>query len=300
MIPLSEYCAKYLLSKTGDLSDRIDYAHGYKVIDYDPALADRKEDYILRLCDGRPDSLVPTDIDALTMHIDTQDNGFWYTIRAWHFGEVLSSWLVKAGFVDTVAALEVVLLADWYDVAHIPHRINWAIIDTQGHRTAEIYLWCLKTGVIPAQGASGNPTRLISVSSIDNFPGTNKPLPNPIKLHTFNTHKFKDDLASKLLIEPSDPGAWLLHSGITEAQQKLSEETGDKPVRNLQDYAAHFCVESRNERGLWDNPKRKPNHLWDCEVMALVLAHAVQMHKMRREQMQAQHTGRRVRDKGIS
>jgi phage terminase large subunit GpA-like protein len=299
-IPLVEIAAAYLNAKAGDLAAKIAWANGYEAIDYTAELTDRKEDYILRLCDNRPEGLVPHDVDALTLHADTQDNGFWYTVRAWRMGETLCSWLVKAGFVDTTAALETLLYGDWYDTARTPHRMTWAIIDTQGHRTAEIYLWCLRTGVIPAAGAAGNPTKLVSVSSIVHFPGTNKPLPGTVRLHTFNTHRFKDDLASKLMIEPSDPGAWLLHSGYTEDQYRLLQQaTGEPPRNNLTDYARHFCSEGRDSSSLWQNQNNKPNHLWDCEVMALVLAHVNGFHNLRREHLQARSRGPKMLSTGI-
>lgn len=286
---MADIACTMVAAKAGDLAAKIDFAHGVKAIDYKEELAERKEDYILRLCDTRPDGLVPHDIDALTMHIDTQDRGFWYTVRAWRFGEILSSWLVKAGYVTDLAGVERLLYGSWYDAAGTGHVITWAIIDTQGHRTTEIYLWCLKTGVIPAQGASGNPTKLVSVSSIANYPGTNKALPGVVRLHTFNTHKFKDELALRLMVEPSDPGAWLLHSGFTTEQWQLKASGAARDQRNnLEEYARHCCAEGRDAGGLWQNPKNKANHLWDCEIMALVLANVSNFHNARRESLQEQ------------
>lgn len=41
----------------------------------------------------------------------------------------------------------------------------------------------------------------------------------------------------------------------------------------LADYAKEMCAEVFNpEKLIWENPHQRPNHFWDCEVMALVCA----------------------------
>jgi len=92
------------------------------------------------------------------------------------------------------------------------------------------------------------------VGNIDTYPGTSKPIPGGLKLHRINSDYYKDLLASKLEIPSGDPGAWHLHSEVSE------------------DYAAQMCAEYRDERGQWQCPKHKPNHYWDCSVYALAAA----------------------------
>jgi hypothetical protein len=60
---------------------------------------------------------------------------------------------------------------------------------------------------------------------------------------------------------------------------------------NLEEYARHCCAEGRDAGGLWQNPKNKANHLWDCEIMALVLANVSNFHNARRESLQEQAVG---------
>ncbi len=36
-----------------------------------------------------------------------------------------------------------------------------------------------------------------------------------------------------------------------------------------EDYAAQLTAEHINEKGVWENPRGRANHLWDCEVMAM-------------------------------
>ena len=71
-----------------------------------------------------------------------------------------------------------------------------------------------------------------------------------------DTTFFKSDLAEKLTISPGDPGTFWLHANTKGL---------------LTDYAREMCAEVFNPETLaWENPKQKPNHFWDCEVMCQV------------------------------
>lgn len=267
-----------LRARAGDLSAQRDLAHGIKAIDFKDVQSDRKEDAILRLCDDRCAGVVHPDSDVLTLSVDTQDNGFWYTIRGWRYGEDLKSWLVKAGYVPSAhradfSALDALIEAIYRDPAGRSFQIAYGIIDSQGHRTAEVYQWCKKSGVFAARGAQGRKTRPVTVSKQEFFPGGNRPIPGGLNLYNLDTHFHKDVLANKLLIDPSDPGAWVLHSGYSAIQTMLMDKNpGIKLGNGLTDYAKQMCAEIRNPQGLWENPDNKPNHLWDCEQQQVALA----------------------------
>ncbi|MHC1697759.1 MAG: terminase gpA endonuclease subunit [Geobacteraceae bacterium] len=272
-IPLAEIASAWLKSKFGDLAAKIAWANGYEAEDYEAELSDRREDYILRLRDDRPEGLIPSAADIITLHADTQDNGFWYTVRAWEYGPLLNTWLVKAGFVETLDALTIIMKAEYQVSDGSQARISHACIDTQGHRTAEIYAWCKATGCMAFAGASGRKKIPVTVSKIEQFPGTSKPIPGGLSLYHLDTHYHKDALAIKLKTEPSDPGAWLLHSGYSTDQIAIGAHLPTAGINHgLDQYARHFCAEGRDESGRWQNPKRLPNHLWDCENYALALA----------------------------
>jgi len=102
-------------------------------------------------------------------------------------------------------------------------------------------------------------TRHFNVSDIDRLPGTNKALPGSAKLYTINTTFFKDKLAAKLLVNPSDPGAWHLHKDIDD------------------DFAKQMCVEHKTDQGFWECPKGKDNHQWDNSSMELALVELAQV-----------------------
>lgn len=274
---MSDIAITILQAKAGDLSAKRDLAHGIKAIDYAAELSDRKEDAILRLRDQRPAGVVPVDADALEISIDTQDHGFWYRIRAWRYGLELTSWLIKCGYVPSATAedfgpLDSLLAAEYPDANGEPHRIMAGIIDTAGHRTSEAYSWCRRTGILAAHGAPGRKTQPVTVSRIDRFPGNGRPIPGGLALYSIDTHYHKDTLANKLLIDPTDPGALILHSGYTFDQIKaLEREPGQDLGHNLQGYATQMCSEYRDDRGLWQCPEKKANHLWDCESNGLAL-----------------------------
>lgn len=84
-------------------------------------------------------------------------------------------------------------------------------------------------------------------------------------LRRVDTTFFKGDLAEKLSVTPGDPGTFWLHANTGRG---LGEEGG-----LLADYAKEMCAEVFNpEKLVWENPHQRPNHFWDCEVMALVCA----------------------------
>lgn len=219
---------------------------------------DRKEDTILALRDDRPEGAIPGGGVAacLLAAVDTQDNGFWYELRAFAYGQAQTSWGVRAGFVDSAAALESVLFAQQYQDADGNRlHVQTAVIDAMGHRTAEVYDLCRKYRgrLIPLKGEQ-RLTTPHTWSNIEYYPATKKPIPGGLKLLRVHTGHFKDVLAGKLEISPADPGAWLLHSDYTEA------------------WASHLCAEFINESGAWECPSGKANHGFDCGVYLLALA----------------------------
>jgi len=275
VIPLTEIVAARLRAKTGDHASRVAWANGYRVEDHIQEVKERHEEIILRLRDDRPVAIVPTWADALEISVDTQDAGFWYRVRAWQY-QTMQSALVRHGYVESFDGLDTIIYHSTHrDSEGGEHRIMAGIIDSAGHRTAEVYDWCRRAGsvVIPARGASGRKTQPMTVSKIDHYPGTSKAIPGGLRLYHIDTHFHKDALAARLAIEPGDPGCFWLHSGYTELQQLERQSNPTLPLPgNLDDYARQLCAEYRDERGQWQCPPGKANHLWDCESNGLALA----------------------------
>jgi terminase, large subunit len=255
--------------------------------------SDRKEDHILRLRDDRPEGLVPSmDIAAITCVADMQKRGFWYKITAWGFGLEQESWTLKAGFIDTWEGLRRIMFESQFeDVNKQLYNITLRGMDSGGgegeehadlSRTAEAYLFAAANpGVVLFKGRA-RMTRQFNVTPIDRLPGSNKPLPGSAQLYTIHSTFFKDKLAGKLLVNPSDPGAWHLHKDIDE------------------DFARQMCAEYKNDHGLYECPKGKANHYFDCGQMELALVEIAQVKLWARPETQiVQQSGRRVRSSGV-
>lgn len=260
-VSLSKVAAAFLRCKPDgklNLNAYKNFCNAFKAEPWFHVKQDRQEDAVLALRDDRPEGMVPAGGVAagLLAGVDTQDNGFWYEIRAFGYGQALPSWGVRAGFVDSIAGLEEVLFAHRYaDADGAEYHVQAAAIDAMGHRTAEVYDLCRKYRgrLVPLKGER-NMAGPHAWSNIEYYPGTSKPIPGGIKLFRVNTNYFKDVLAAKLEIGPAGPGAWLLHGWYDER------------------WAAMLCAEFINDAGTWECPAGRDNHGWDCGVYFLALA----------------------------
>ena len=279
-VSLSESAAVWLESKKDKAKAR-DFANSHDARPWTDYHVERNEDHILELRDDRPRGLVPSDTACLTIAIDTQDLGFYYEVRAWTWGESLESWQIREGYVEAFEDLTKVILDSSYkDSAGQAYMIQFGLIDSQGHRTAEVYDYCRKMkNIWPLKGEQ-RMNQPWKISHQENYPN-GKRMPGGIKLYRINTTYYKDLLTRLLEIAPADPGAWHLHKETTE------------------DYASQMCAEYRDERGLWQCPKHRPNHFWDCAVYNLAAQDIIQVRFWKRPEQQTQRTGRRIFSKGV-
>ena len=211
-------------------------------------------------------------VAALVAGVDTQAKYFRYVIRAFGFGETEESWLISCGTVPTFEALSQTLWRNVYlDAEGNEYRVSACVIDAMGApgRTKQVYAWCAQQGgrAMPFKGEQRMATP-VSYSPIEFFPdakGSKIKIPGGVLLRRVDTTFFKGDLAEKLSVKPGDPGAFWLHANTG---QGIGEGGG-----LLADYAREMCAEVFNpEKLVWENPHQRPNHFWDCEVMALVCA----------------------------
>ncbi len=233
------------------------WANKFCALPWTDVISDRKEETILALRDDRPAGIVPKGVAALLAGVDVHKvHGLYYVIRAFGYGLERESWLVRHGYVDTWSALFRVLFEDEYrDPDGHAYPVAAAFVDS-GDQTDLVYSQCLRWRgrLHPCKGAARRLSRPISSSAQEYFPN-GKRIPGGLTLHNLDTHFFKDALAHKLQIAASDPGAFHLHSETTE------------------DYARQMCAEVKDaETDRWENPRRRPNHYWDCEVYVMALA----------------------------
>ena len=217
--------------------------------------AERAEDRILALRDARPEGLVPAgnQTACLVAGVDTQDDGFFYDIWAVAAGPSIEAWQIRYGFVTTQEALIAALFgAHYLDAEGTEYPVRLAVQDAMGHRTAEVYdMARLYPGrLLPSKGHQRKVSP-VTWSRIDCYPGTSKPIPGGLRLVNIDTTYFKNALASKLEINPSDMGALHLHSATDYS------------------YATQMCAEYTDEKGVWQCPPGRANHYWDCAVLIL-------------------------------
>ena len=244
--------------KKGDRRPLQNFVNGWLAEPWVEYEVQREEDAILALRDDRPRGLVPAgDIVAgLTGAVDTHDDGFHYEIRAWGWGLQEESWQVREGFALSFAALEEILFnARYKDIEGNDYFVHFTVIDAMGHRTKEVYDWCVKHRgrVMPLKGEE-RMRQPYAFSRINTYPGTKKPLPYEITLLRADVNYYKNHLSNKLQVPPADPGAWHMHGDMTEA------------------WAQQMCAEYVNTKGLWECPPSKANEAWDVSVYGLVCA----------------------------
>ncbi|PIE72083.1 MAG: terminase [Deltaproteobacteria bacterium] len=230
-----------------------------RAVAHTPFRQNRRIDTVLSRRDDRPEGLVPGGgvVAALLAGVDTQDNSFVFSIRAFGWGMIQPSWGVRYGEVDSLAALEKVLFETEYrDADGLFYPVLLSVIDSGGHRTTEVYDFARQhpQQVAAYKGASGRKASPYSKKIIDRYPGTRTPIPGGVELYICDSHHYKDHLAGKMRIKPDDPGAFLFHADTDEG------------------YATQLCAEYVDDRRLWQCPAGRANHFWDCLVMEQVAA----------------------------
>ena len=237
----------------------------------------RPPDLVMNLADDRDPGQVPDKgVLALTAGVDTQDNGFWFVIRAW--GQDLCSWLVREGFAPDLETLSNVVFGSFRDQAGHEYIVSQCLIDSQGHRTEEVYQWCRENPKArPLKGEQrlhGSPWKVSVQDKVKGKDGKQYPIPGGLQLYRLDSNHYKDLLASKLNVAPGEPGSFRLHEGVSG------------------DYIAHMTAEYRDEKGIWRQPKHKRCDLWDCEIYALAAADIIGVRFWRPPGSQANQGGK--------
>ena len=257
-------------SKIGNFGDLHNYVNSSLAEPWNPTEDSRRgRETLEKLCDKRPEGVVPDEAKGLTIGIDTQDELFWFSVRAWGY-TAMESWQVMSGQLVSFQDIERVLYHTFQTVSGRPMRIYRGLMDSGGHRTAEVYEFCRKhRGILYAsKGASHTMPGTHRITRIDKDP-QGIPLKSSIKLIHVNTTLLKDLLAGKLTLQASEPGAFRLHSTPGEA------------------YFQHMSAEYRNEKGIWCCPDHKRNDMWDCEVLNFCCAYLQQLNLLDANNTQA-------------
>jgi phage terminase large subunit GpA-like protein len=194
-----------------------------------------------------PAGLPPQEARILTAGVDVQGDVLWFVVRAWGVGE--RSWLIRHGFVTSWEELAQVLGARYGALA-----IERAFVDS-GFRTEEVYEFTRKHRPVtwPSKG-SNNPALVTSMR-------TSKPDPSTL-LWTFKADYYKDKLSRLINTKPGEPGEWTTHQEIED--EYVRQMTSERRVVKRGPHGRTLTWEPLTEG--------TPNHLWDCEVLAVLAA----------------------------
>jgi phage terminase large subunit GpA-like protein len=270
-VSLSKVAAAFLKGQH-DKAALKDFCNKHKAEPWLEFETPQKEDVILALRDERPDGLVPGDgqVAAVVAGVDTQDDGFYFVIRAYGYGLTQESWLIAHGYLRSTDAVREVLFSHEYrDASGNTYPVQLACQDAMGHRTREMYDFArLNPGRLQAcKGASGRKALPQTFSKIDTYPGSKQMIPGGVTLAHVDVNHYKDQLSGMLMVAPTDPGAFHLHADTTD------------------DYGAQLCAEYVDEgKNLWTCPSGRANHYWDCEVLALAAADMLRVKFWAKEQ----------------
>lgn len=248
--PLPKLILKFLeaqdKAKKGDLGELQNFVNSSlsEPWRYEPVNTLTSSDIDQLVDDHRPRGCVPKEAHGLIAGVDTQDNGFWFEIRA--FGSHNSSWGVHEGFVTDLQALEKVLFESVYENYHV----GLVMIDSQGHRTDEIHNWCRKhiSRVIPCVGRPKSMGQDYAYSQVDRGKNGAKVI-GGLQRVTWNTVSIKDQVFYKMKVEENMPGAWRLHQNVNNYYKKSMRS------------------EYKDEKGNYVKRASYENHLLDCAAM---------------------------------
>ena len=227
-----------------------------------------KTDDILKHKCSMPPGVVPDEAVALTMGVDTQQDHFWFVIRAW--APDLTSWLIQYGRIGTFSDIKDIVFYMQFPKKSGGQPLNiWrCAIDTGGgpgdtgewSRTEEVYEFIRLFGcgtVFGIKGSSRPRFKRITISHIDQMQRSRKPIPGGLDLRFLDTDKFKDLLHERLKRKEGETQRFYLHA-----------ETGE-------DYAKQILAEQkRKDRSGKVSYKvlSRMNHLLDCEIYAAACA----------------------------
>jgi len=262
-VSMSESAAQFIKGQK-DKNELKDFQNAHKAVPWKAYIQQSTTDGIKNLKDTRPRGAVPGGgiVAGLTAGVDTQKYGFWYEVRAWGYGIKPDSWQIREGFVTNFKALADVLWHHQYtDADGNPYLVHFTVQDAMGSSaggfsTRDVYQFCNAHpgAILPSQGKD-RLTAPFAYSQIEYYPGKTERIPGGLRLVRVNTTHYKNELASRLAVQPGDPGAWYFHSETTD------------------EWAAHMVAETLDEeKGIWINPKNRDNHGFDCSVLALVAA----------------------------
>ena len=204
---------------------------------------------------------MPSQARILLAGCDVQTDCLWFVARA--FGVEWSSWLVDYGRIEVVAQDYESAFAELYKrlfVVGYPlvsdremHVRSYALAVDSGFRTADVYDFALRPGVVPVKGQDTAAYR-VKPSFVEG-----KNTPQPVQLWHVNTKAQKDRLQRMMRTGPGEIGEWHLHRDTSP--EYIDQVTAEHLTRKTKNSVLTYQPKSPGAA----------NHIGDCEVYTLAL-----------------------------
>lgn len=199
---------------------------------------------------GGPPMVCPAWAVGAFLTADVQKDHAWYVIRAWGPGG--RSQLIRYGIVSTLAELPVLAFQGTFATSNgEAAACQFMAIDAR-YRQDEVYALAARdpARILPVVGSDRLAGMPVQTSAVKGYGGVVK--------RTVNPNHWKDVLQG--LIHSDDPTQWLPHNQIG-------------PDYSRQMASEHKIRDPRTGAMYWKEVSSgADNHLWDCEVMQVMLA----------------------------
>jgi len=210
----------------------------------------------------------PFDVQLVTCGVDVQKDKLYYVIRGWAYPNA-TSWLLAFGEIIGETKFDDV----WLKLRAVVQReyrgrmVDYTLVDS-GYRPGDrferpenqIYAFCRRTPkCFPSKGRD-RMDRPYKASKPD-ARSSGKTARGGLKLWWINTHHWKAWLYARIAWPSEDPGGWHVPHDVTEdyCKQVSNEELVHLPSGRL----------------VWQRTGTRENHFLDCEVLAAVAAHVL-------------------------
>ena len=255
-----ELAAEFLESKD-DTAKLMNFINSKLAEPFKEVVNSRTEDEILSLKNDLDPAVAPENSVAILASVDTQKDGFYYTI--WAFDNEVKGHLLRYGFAHNWSELELVLFKSEYRIKGYDRSVPVirVFIDSGGDKTEEVYRWSRKfRGVVfPVKGSSQKMGVPYKESIIDKLPN-GKRFTGGLRLVLIDTEYYKDAIARRLETEGL---SFHKGTGVDFALQMIAEEK--RRVRKGNTYVEKWVR------------IHKHNHYLDCTVYALACADHLQV-----------------------
>lgn len=226
---------------------------------------------------GIPPKVVPGWASVLIGTADVQDDRIYWVIRAW--GYRYWSQRIDHGIARSLEELRAVMFDAHYPSVvegQMPLRVTHLGIDTQGHRTQEVYRFVLSDNRVRGLRGEGKPmVTPVRVSRITYKDPRWKLQTAHVFLHRLDTDYYKNMLAS-LVMRKDEEVDYETGQVVAEDQDVWRLNSLNDPDYNAQMASEHrVLVRKGRARPVerWEPVTAgAANHYWDCEYYQIAMA----------------------------